>query len=54
MSFEFIKKPGESSYARPWLQAEPNSGFIMPGEPRNSIEKQEKIITSEGFDRYKI
>jgi phosphatidylinositol-bisphosphatase len=32
VSFEFIKKPGESSYARPWLQAEPSSGFIMPGE----------------------
>ena len=40
MSFEFIKKPGESSYARPWLQAEPSSGFIMPGEHLNSIEKQ--------------
>jgi len=32
VSFEFIKKPGEASYARPWLQAEPSSGFIMPGE----------------------
>ena len=32
VSFEFIKKPGESSYARPWLQAEPSSGFIMPGK----------------------
>ena len=32
MSFEFIEKPGESSYARPWLQAEPSKGFIMPGE----------------------
>ena len=38
MSFEFIKKPGESSYARPWLQAEPSSGFIMPGERHISIQ----------------
>merc|ERR1719228_343732 len=35
VSFEFIKKPGESSYARPWLQAEPSSGFIMPGEKQD-------------------
>ena len=39
VQFEFIKKPGESSYARPWLVAEPNSGFIMPGEKADvSIE----------------
>ena len=45
MSFEFIKKPGESSYARPWLQAEPSSGFIMPGECHDSKinEKQENL-----------
>ena len=49
VSFEFIKKPGESSYARPWLQAEPSSGFIMPGERHNSI--QEKMVTSEQHKR---
>jgi len=32
VTFKFIKKPGETSYARPWLSAEPSSGFIMPGE----------------------
>ena len=32
VQFEFIKKPGERSYSRPWLSAEPNLGFIMPGE----------------------
>lgn len=32
VQFEFIKKPGEPSYAKPWLVAEPSSGFIMPGE----------------------
>ena len=31
VQFEFIKKPGEPSYAKPWLVAEPSSGFIMPG-----------------------
>ena len=31
VQFEFIHKPGEESYCKPWLQAEPYSGFIMPG-----------------------
>jgi len=37
VTFEFIKKPGESSYARPWLSAEPSSGFIMPGEKADVV-----------------
>jgi len=37
VSFEFIKKPGEASYARPWLVAEPSSGFIMPGEKADVV-----------------
>lgn len=32
VQFEFIKKHRESSYSKPWLSAEPNSGFLMPGE----------------------
>jgi len=32
VQFEFIHKPGEEAYCKPWLQAEPSSGFIMPGE----------------------
>jgi len=30
--FEFIQKPGETSYCKPWLTVEPFSGCIMPGE----------------------
>jgi len=37
VTFEFIKKPGEPSYARPWLSAEPSSGFIMPGEKADVV-----------------
>ena len=29
--FEFIQKPGEASYCKPWLTVEPFSGCIMPG-----------------------
>ena len=31
VQFEFIQKPGEESYCKPWLTADPYSGFIMPG-----------------------
>jgi len=31
VQFAFITKPGEQSYSRPWLTAEPSQGFIMPG-----------------------
>ena len=31
VQFEFIQKPGQKSYCKPWLKAEPSSGFIMPG-----------------------
>lgn len=37
VTFEFISKPGEPSYARPWLSAEPSSGFIMPGEKADVV-----------------
>ena len=30
--FEFIQKPGETSYCKPWLTVEPFSGCIMPGQ----------------------
>ena len=30
--FEFIPKPNETSYSKPWLVAEPSSALIMPGE----------------------
>ncbi|XP_038614088.1 type II inositol 1,4,5-trisphosphate 5-phosphatase isoform X2 [Tachyglossus aculeatus] len=29
--FEFINKPGESSYCKPWLTANPSKGFLLPG-----------------------
>jgi len=32
VQFEFINKPGEGRYSRPWLSAEPYMGFIMPGD----------------------
>ena len=35
VQFEFIQKPGEESYCKPWLQAEPYSGFIMPGTEKS-------------------
>ena len=40
VQFEFIKKPGETSYARPWLVAEPDSGFIMPGEREQEVRRE--------------
>ncbi|XP_054269652.1 inositol polyphosphate 5-phosphatase OCRL-like [Macrosteles quadrilineatus] len=32
VQFEFIKKLDDSNYCKEWLNIEPNSGFIMPGE----------------------
>ena len=32
VNFEFMPKPGETSYSKPWLVAEPSSALIMPGE----------------------
>ncbi|PNF30047.1 hypothetical protein B7P43_G05343 [Cryptotermes secundus] len=32
VTFEFIKKLDDSSYCKDWLNIEPYSGFIMPGE----------------------
>lgn len=29
--FEFINKPGEDAYCKPWLAANPNKGFLLPG-----------------------
>jgi len=56
VSFEFIKKPGESSYARPWLQAEPSSGFIMPGEKQDVsleiyVDKKTAHALNSGQDK---
>jgi hypothetical protein len=31
VTFEFIKKLDDSSYCKDWLNIEPYSGFIMPG-----------------------
>lgn len=30
--FEFIQKPNESTYSKPWLTANPSKGFIAQGE----------------------
>ena len=30
--FEFIQKPNESTYCKPWLTANPAKGFIAQGE----------------------
>lgn len=30
--FEFIQKPNESTYSKPWLTANPCKGFIAQGE----------------------
>jgi phosphatidylinositol-bisphosphatase len=32
VQFEFIKKPGEERFCRPWLIMEPSSGFITQGQ----------------------
>lgn len=32
--FEFIRKPNEATYCKPWLTANPPKGFIAQGEPR--------------------
>ena len=37
VQFEFIKKPGEDRFCRPWLLVEPSSGFIMQGEHNQSF-----------------
>ena len=30
--FEFIQKPDEPTYCKPWLTANPSKGFIAQGE----------------------
>lgn len=30
--FEFINKPDEESYCKPWLSVSPSRGFLLPGE----------------------
>lgn len=30
--FEFIQKPNESTYCKPWLTANPSKGFIAQGK----------------------
>ena len=51
VQFEFIKKPGEPSYAKPWLVAEPSSGFIMPGEKADvSLEIYVDKRTAHGLN----
>jgi len=56
VQFEFIHKPGEESYCKPWLQAEPYSGFIMPGEKCEvnieiHVDKRTAHLLNSGKDK---
>merc|ERR1719309_620926 len=56
VQFEFIHKPSEESYCKPWLIAEPFKGFIMPGEKcevnlRINVDKTTASLLNAGKDK---
>ena len=44
VTFEFIKKPNEVSYCKPWLRIEPYTSRIMPGE---SLDIELEVIVDK-------